>query len=83
MKEIIYHASCVKSGNKSAVLMVDLPKDSYKSKAQAYKNASYFISNKLADLLKVEIDKNNIDIVHHLVKMVFQYVPTLDFFHSQ
>ena len=68
MKEIIYHASCVKSGNKSAVLMVDLPKDSYKSKAQAYKNASYFISNKLADLLKVEIDKNNIDIVHHLVK---------------
>ena len=67
-REIIYHASCVKSGNKSATLMVDLPKDSYKSKAQAYNNASYFISNNLADLVKVETDMENIDIVEHLIK---------------
>ena len=48
--------------------MVDLPKDSYKSKVQAYNNASYFISNNLADLVKVETDMENIDIVQHLIK---------------
>ena len=67
MKEVIYHTRCVKSGNKNAALMVDLPKDSYQSNSQAYRNASYFISNNLADLVKIEVDMNNIDIVQHLV----------------
>ena len=67
VKDILYHAKCVKSGQENSVLMVDLPKDSYVEKSDAYKNASKFISTKLADIIKVEIDDNNLEIAEYLV----------------
>ena len=67
IKDILYHAKCVKSGQKGSVLMVDLPKGSYSMKSDAYKNASKFISTKLADIIKVEIDDNNLEIAEYLV----------------
>ena len=36
-------------------------------KSDAYKNASKFISTKLADIIKVEIDDNNLEIAEYLV----------------
>ena len=68
LDEITYHARCVKSGLRTSVLMVDLPKNSYNTKSKAYKNANEFISTRLADLVKIEIDNNNIDIAKYLIE---------------
>ena len=67
LDEIIYHSKCVKSGIKSAMLMVDLPKDTYTTKNQAYINSSKIISECKADLIKIEVDDNNLDIASYLV----------------
>jgi 3-methyl-2-oxobutanoate hydroxymethyltransferase len=67
LDEIIYHSKCVKSGIKSAMLMVDLPKDTYATKNQAYINSSKIISECKADLIKIEVDDNNLDIASYLV----------------
>ena len=66
--EIAYHTRCVKSGLKTSILMVDLPINSYNSKSKAYKNSHKFISTKLADLIKIEIDTNNADIAKYLIE---------------
>ena len=66
--EITYHTRCVKSGLKTSILMVDLPINSYNSKSKAYKNSHKFISTKLADLIKIEVDTNNLDIAKYLIK---------------
>ena len=68
LDEIEYHTRCVKSGLKTSVLMVDLPKDSYDTKLKAYKNSYKFISTSLADLIKIEIGINNFDIAEHLIE---------------
>jgi 3-methyl-2-oxobutanoate hydroxymethyltransferase len=67
LDEILYHAKCVKSGIKSAMLMVDLPKDTYATKNQAYKNSKKIIHECKADLIKIEIDDDNLDIAGYLV----------------
>ena len=66
--EITYHARCVKSGLKTSILMIDLPKNSYNTKSKAYKNCCKFISTRLADLIKIEIDTNNLGIVKYLIE---------------
>ena len=68
LDEIEYHTRCVKSGLKTSVLMVDLPKNSYDTKLKAYKNSYKFISTSLADLIKIEIGTNNFDIAEHLIE---------------
>ena len=68
LDEVTYHARCVKSGLKSSILMIDLPKNSYNTKSKAYKNSHKFISTKLADLVKIEIDTNNADIAKYLIE---------------
>ena len=47
--------------------MVDLPKDTYTTKNQAYINSSKIISECKADLIKIEVDDNNLDIASYLV----------------
>ena len=66
--EIAYHARCVRSGLKTSILMVDLPINSYNTKLKAYKNSDKFISTRLADLIKIEIDTNNLDVAKYLIK---------------
>ena len=68
LDEMTYHTRCVKSGLKNSILMVDLPKNSYNTKSKAYKNSQKFISTKLADLIKIEIDTDNIDIAKYLIE---------------
>jgi 3-methyl-2-oxobutanoate hydroxymethyltransferase len=67
LDEIVYHSKCVKSGIKSAMLMVDLPKDTYTTKNQAHINSSKIIYECKADLIKIEVDDDNLDIASHLV----------------
>lgn len=68
LNEIAYHAKCVRAGLKNSILMVDLPINTYKTKHIAYKNASKFSLSGLADLVKIEIDSNNIHIAYHLLE---------------
>ncbi len=67
LDEIIYHTNCVRSGLSDTLLMSDLPKNSYTSKAQAYKNSKKLLSKNLADIVKLEIDTDNLDIAKHLI----------------
>ena len=67
LDEIIYHSKCVKSGIKSAMLMVDLPKDTYTTNNQAYINSSKILYECKADLIKIEVDDDNLDIANYLV----------------
>ena len=67
LDEIIYHTSCVRSGLTDTVVMSDLPKNSYTTKSQAYKNSKKLLSKNLADIVKLEIDTNNLEIAKHLV----------------
>ena len=48
--------------------MIDLPNNSYKTQSKAYKNANKFISTGLADLIKIEIDANNLDVAKYLIE---------------
>ena len=67
LDEIIYHTSCVRSGLTDTLLMSDLPKNSYTTKAQAYKNSKKLLSKNLADIVKLEIDTNNLEIAKYLI----------------
>lgn len=67
LDEIIYHSKCVKSGIKSALLMADLPKDTYSTKNQAYMSSKKIIHECEADLIKIEVDDDNLDIASYLV----------------
>ena len=65
--EIIYHSKCVKSGLKNSLLMVDLPKGTFKNKPQALKNSLKLVSNGIADLIKIEVGPDNLKIIEYLV----------------
>tara|TARA_Y200000002_G_scaffold328290_1_gene291818 strand:+ start:37 stop:780 length:744 start_codon:yes stop_codon:yes gene_type:complete len=67
-EEITYHAKCVTSGTKRATVMVDLPKNTYNTRLNAFKNSKKLINNHLADLIKIEVDSCNLDIVEYLVQ---------------
>ena len=67
LDEIIYHTSCVRSGLTDTLLMSDLPKNSYTTKSQAYKNSKKLLSKNLADIVKLEIDTNNLEIAKYLI----------------
>ena len=67
LDEIIYHSKCVQSGIKSAMLMVDLPKDTYATKNQAYISSKKILHECRADLIKIELDNDNLDIASYLV----------------
>ena len=67
LDEIVYHSKCVKSGIKNAMLMVDLPKDTYNTANQAYTNSSKILQACSADLIKIEVNDDNLDIASYLV----------------
>tara|TARA_B100001059_G_scaffold117019_1_gene117292 strand:- start:140 stop:883 length:744 start_codon:yes stop_codon:yes gene_type:complete len=68
LEEIIYHAKCVSSGIKRTTVMVDLPKNTYNTKITAFKNSKKLLDNKLANLIKIEVDSDKLDIVEHLIQ---------------
>ena len=48
--------------------MVDLPKNSFNTKSKAFKNSQKFILKRLADLIKIEVDTNNLHIAQYLIE---------------
>tara|TARA_B100001248_G_scaffold261276_2_gene251936 strand:+ start:1029 stop:1805 length:777 start_codon:yes stop_codon:yes gene_type:complete len=67
LKNIIQHTISVKKGIKNSLLVVDMPKGSYKNKKLAKKNAKKIMKLTGCDAVKIESNKKNYNIVDELV----------------
>ena len=54
LKNIIQHTVSVKKGVKKSLLVVDMPKDSYKNPNKALKNAKLIMQKTKCDAVKLE-----------------------------
>ncbi len=68
LKNIIQHTLSVKMGIKKSLLVVDLPKGTYRNEKSAEKNAKYLIKKTKCDAIKLESNKNNYEIIKFLNK---------------
>lgn len=68
LETMINHGKAVKLGIKKSLLVIDMPKDSYKKPFQAVKNAKLIIKKTGCDAVKVENNLNNFKVVKALVK---------------
>jgi 3-methyl-2-oxobutanoate hydroxymethyltransferase len=64
---MINHAKAVRQGIKKSLLVVDMPKDSYKKPSQAINNAKLIIKKTGCDAIKIENNPNNLKIVKSLI----------------
>ncbi len=67
LNNIIQHTQSVRKGVKKSLLVVDMPKDTYKNKSIAKKNAKKVMKLTKCDAVKLESNKNNFDIIKALV----------------
>jgi 3-methyl-2-oxobutanoate hydroxymethyltransferase len=68
LENMIYHSQSVRRAVKNSYLISDLPRESSLNKFIAYKHAKKIISECKVNMIKIECNKNNIDVVEHLVK---------------
>ena len=68
LNNIIQHTVSVKKGIKKSLLVVDMPKDSYKIPNKAIKNAKLIMQKTKCDAVKIEDYKDNFKIIELLVK---------------
>ena len=68
MDNIIQHTLSVKLGVKKSLLVVDMPKGSYKNANTALKNAKLILKKTRCDAIKLENYKNNFKIIKYLVQ---------------
>ena len=68
LENIIQHTISVKMGVKKSLLVVDMPKGSYKNKKLAEKNVKKVMKITGCDAIKLESNKKNFTIIKHLVK---------------
>ena len=68
LDNIIQHTQSVKMGIKKSLLVVDMPKDSYKNIKDAKKNAKLIMTKTKCDAIKIESNKKNYKIIKHLVQ---------------
>ena len=68
MDNIIPHTLSVKKGINKSLLVVDMPKDSYKNPSKAIKNAKLIVQKTKCDAVKLENYKDNFKIIKMLVK---------------
>ncbi len=68
LENIIQHTKSVKMGIKKSLLVVDLPKGTYKNAKTAEKNAKLVCKKTGCDAVKLESYKNNFRIIKKLVK---------------
>ena len=68
LENIIQHTQSVKMGIKKSLLVVDMPKGSYKNKKIAEKNAKLVIRRTACDAIKLESNKKNFEIIKFLVQ---------------
>ncbi len=65
---IIQHSISVRKGIKKSVLVVDMPKGSYKSPSQAKKNAKLIFKKTKCDAVKIESNSKNFKIIKEIKK---------------
>ena len=68
LNNIIEHAVSVKKGITKSLLVVDMPKNTYKNLKQAKKNARLIVYSTGCDAIKLESNKKNYHIIKELVK---------------
>ena len=69
LENIIQHTLSVKKGVDKSLLVVDMPKGSYKNKKIAKKNAKLIMNSTGSDAVKIESNKKNFEIIKELVKI--------------
>ena len=67
LKTIVQHTQSVKKGIKKSLLVVDMPKGSYKNKKIAKKYAKYVMQSTKCDAIKLESNNKNFNIIKELV----------------
>ena len=67
IENIIQHTISVKKGVKSSLLVVDMPKGSYKNPIQAKKNAKLIFKKTKCDAVKIESNNKNFKIINLLL----------------
>ncbi len=68
LTNIIQHTLSVKKGIKKALLVVDMPKDTYSNEKKALINANLICKKTNCDAVKLESNKKNYKIIEALVK---------------
>ncbi len=68
LENMIKHAASVRKGIKKSLLVVDMPKGSYKNFKLAKKNAKLLMKKTDCDAVKIESNKKNFRIIKFLVK---------------
>ena len=68
LDNIIQHTLSVKMGVKKSLLVVDMPKDSYKSLDTARFNAKLIMKKTGCDAIKIESNKKNYKIIEKIVR---------------
>ena len=68
LETMIDHGKSVKLGTKKSLLVVDMPKNSYKNPNQAVKNAKLILKKTGCDAVKIENNLYNLNIVKALKK---------------
>ena len=68
LTNIIQHTLSVQKGIKNSLLVVDMPKGTYKNKKIAKKNAKHIMKVTKCDAVKIESNSKNFEIIRELVK---------------
>lgn len=68
LETIIQHSISVRKGTKKSLLVVDMPKGSYKNPAQARKNAKLIFKKTKCDAVKIESNNKNFKIIRDITK---------------
>ena len=68
LSTIIQHTKSVKQGVKKSLLVVDMPKNSYKNKTKAIRNAKLIMKLTKCDAVKLESNNKNFKIIKELVR---------------
>ncbi len=68
LKTIIQHSVSVRKGIKKSLLVVDMPKGTYKSPQQAKKNAKIIFEETNCDAVKIESNNKNFKIIRAITK---------------
>tara|TARA_Y100001958_G_C21222411_1_gene547767 strand:- start:481 stop:1254 length:774 start_codon:yes stop_codon:yes gene_type:complete len=71
---MIRHGQSVRKGLKKSYMVVDMPKNTYKNKIQAFKNAKKIITQTKCDAVKLEGGKKIINIVNYLIRKKIKVV---------
>ena len=68
LNTIIQHSISVRKGTKKSLLVVDMPKGTYKNPSQAKKNAKLIFKKTNCDAVKIESNNKNFKIIKEIIK---------------